>query len=110
MHWLTPPWVVYDIPNETIYFMDNDTILTDEDLRNNKIKMPYPQAERIRKAKNLPMPRPAVKVVLSDEEHTKLDSENDKDYLGSGLMGMPNRERIQGIPLNDPEYEYMRSK
>ena len=59
-------WVLYDIPNENVMYMDDETEVSDEMLRNNIICMPYHQAERIRKAKNLPMPCPPVDVVVSD--------------------------------------------
>lgn len=55
-------WVFYDIPNETIMFCEIDDVPTQEELRANIIKMPYAQAEMIRRAKNLPMPMPPVDV------------------------------------------------
>ena len=55
-------WVMYDIPNERIMFCTIDDVPTKEELRANIIKMPYAQAEQIRRAKNLPMPSPPVDV------------------------------------------------
>ena len=60
-------WVFYDIPNETILFLDDiHQQPTDEELARNIIKMPIEQAALIRRAKNLPMPSPPVKVVVGD--------------------------------------------
>ena len=59
-------WVIYDIPNENVMYCDLDEEVTDEMCQANLIKMPYHQAERIRHAKNLPMPCPPVKVVVGD--------------------------------------------
>ena len=56
-------WVMYDIPNENVMYCDLEYMPTDEDCQNNIIKMPYAQAERIRHAKNMPMPSPPVEVV-----------------------------------------------
>ena len=55
-------WVIYDINNEEVYWVDSDYMPTDEDCQKNLIKMPAPQAERIRRAKGLPMPCPSVEV------------------------------------------------
>ena len=57
---------MYDIPNENIYFIDLEYQPTDEDCQKNIIMMPRAQAERIRKAKGLPMPCPPVDVVVSE--------------------------------------------
>ena len=59
-------WVIYDIPNEIVMYCDLDEEVTDEMCRANLIKMSYAQAERIRRAKNLPMPCPPVKVIYGD--------------------------------------------
>ena len=61
-------WVLYDIPNEHVFFCDLDYYPTDDDSRSNLIKMPYAQADYIRKAKGLPMPMPPVDVVFYPEE------------------------------------------
>ena len=60
-------WVLYDIPNENVMFCELDYYPTDEDCQNNIIKMPYLQAERIRYAKDLPMPMTPVDVVSAFE-------------------------------------------
>lgn len=60
-------WVLYDIPNENILFCELDYTPTNEDSINNIIKMPYGQAQYIRRAKNLPMPCPRVDVVIFKE-------------------------------------------
>ena len=71
------PWVLYDIPNEHILFCELGYIPTEEDSKKNIIKMPYGQAEYIRRAKNLPMPCPRVEVVVRDsllDKPVKLES------------------------------------
>lgn len=65
MPWKPPTWVLYDLNNEHIMFCDLEEEVTDEMCRNNIIKMPWGQAERIRRAKNLPMPCPPVQVKVS---------------------------------------------
>ena len=55
-------WVMYDLNKETITFCDIGDVPTQEELRNNIIKMPYAQAEQIRRAKRLPMPSPPIEV------------------------------------------------
>ena len=64
MPWAKPKYVVYDIPNENILL---DQILIDKDLRRNKIRMTWEQAESIRRAKGLPMPSPPVEVEIVNE-------------------------------------------
>lgn len=58
-------WCLYDIPNEHVMYCDTDYEVTDEQHRNNVIKMPVGQAKRIRHAKGLPMPCPPVEVVYA---------------------------------------------
>lgn len=58
-------WCIYDIPNENVMYCDPETELSDEELSENKIKMPVAQATQIRRAKNLPMPCPPVEVVYA---------------------------------------------
>ena len=71
MPWPPPKFVVYDIPNERILEFNEETDeLTDEDLRENKILMTWEKAKVIRKAKNLPMPCPPVKVVVLSTHNT----------------------------------------
>ena len=79
-------YVVYDIPNEMIYFFDEENDeLTDEDLRNNKILMGWHQAETIRKAKNLPMPCPPVKVVVRETPAIGDNMSNIEDAITEGI-------------------------
>ena len=60
-------WVLYDIPNEHIMFCELDYMPTAEQCRANVIKMPYEQAELIRRAKHLPMPMPPVPVDFKEK-------------------------------------------
>ena len=62
-------FVVYDIPNENVSFVDKTSeLLTEQELRENKILMPAWQAAAIRKAKGLPMPCPPVEVSLGKQK------------------------------------------
>ena len=56
--WPMPAWCFYDVPNERIIYCDDEDMPTDEEIKNNWIKMPTGQAARIRKVKGLPMPSP----------------------------------------------------
>ena len=57
-------WVLYDIPNENIIFCEPGDMPTEAEIKANVIKMPYAQAEMIRRVKKLPMPSPPVDVVF----------------------------------------------
>ena len=59
-------WVLYDIPNENITMCEAGYTPTEAEIRANIIKMPYSQAEMIRRVKKLSMPMPPVKAAFME--------------------------------------------
>ena len=53
-------WVLYDFPNEKVFYCDEGYMPTERMMVNNIVKMSAGQAAAIRKAKGLPMPSPPV--------------------------------------------------
>ena len=80
MLWKPLDWVLYDIPNEQVMFCDIDEAVTDEMCQKNIIKMPWGQAERIRRAKNLPMPCPPVKAKCTADSFRQYFIVIDQDW------------------------------
>ena len=70
--WKVSSWVFYDIPNEIVMYLDDiQQQPTEEESARNIIKMPIEQAQMIRRAKNLPMPSPPVKVVVMEDANIR---------------------------------------
>lgn len=61
-------WIMYDVHKGEMSYVHMDYVPTEQDLKNDIIKLPYHQAYAIRKAKELPMPVYPVAVNALDME------------------------------------------
>lgn len=73
------PWCIYDFDNENVMYCEEDYYPTEEEMRNNLVRLPVYQAHAIRRAKGLPMPSPPVSVVVSKDIHGNVARGSDLD-------------------------------
>ena len=99
-------WCFYDIPNENIIFLEEDTQMpTEEELSRSVIKMPLEQAALIRRAKGLPMPCPPVDVQVIDKDgNITYDSREERKDRVIGGEGQ-NAIIELNLPQEDTEDE-----